>query len=665
MKLPNLKYITFLSLLFVFTTLISVDIAGAVTVRVNAGGGAYTDGNGNGWSADYGYNTGKVASTSSPISGTTDDALYQSERWDAGAPELMYSFAVPNGDYTVNLLFAEIYSGNFGVGRRVFDVLIEGQLVSNNLDIYSQVGANAALVKSYAVTVSDGQLNIEFLHVVENPKISAIEVISSSSSDTAPPSIPTGLSGNPVSSTQIDLGWNASTDTGGSGLAGYRVYRGGVQVGTTSLTTFSDTGLSPNTTYTYTVSAYDNALNESVQSSSVNVTTLLATNALIRVNAGGSAYTDGSGNLWSADYGYNTGKVSSTSSPISGTTDDTLYQSERWSGGSPELMYSFAVPNGSYVVNLYFAEIYSGNFGVGRRVFDVLIEGQLVSNNLDIYSQVGANAALVKSYAVTVSDGQLNIEFLHVVENPKISAIEVISSSSSDTAPPSIPTGLSGNPVSSTQIDLSWNASTDTGGSGLAGYRVYRGGVQVGTTSLTTFSDTGLSPDTTYTYTVSAYDNALNESVQSGSVDVATLTASDTVPPSIPTGLSGNPVSSTQIDLGWNASTDTGGSGLAGYRVYRGGVQVGTTSLTTFSDTGLSPNTTYTYTVSAYDNALNESVQSSSVNVTTLLATNALIRVNAGGGAYTDGSGNAVVGRLWVQYRQGSFHIESDQRNHR
>ena len=343
----------------------------------------------------------------------------------------MYSFAVPNGSYVVNLYFAEIYSGNFGVGRRVFDVLIEGQLVSNNLDIYSQVGANAALVKSYAVTVSDGQLNIEFLHVVENPKISAIEVISSSSSDTAPPSIPTGLSGNPVSSTQIDLGWNASTDTGGSGLAGYRVYRGGVQVGTTSLTTFSDTGLSPNTTYTYTVSAYDNALNESVQSGSVDVTTLLVANALIRVNAGGGAYTDGNGNGWSTDSGYNTGNTTSTSSPISGTTNDALYQSERWdSGGTPELMYSFAVPNGDYTVNLLFAETYSGAFGVGLRVFDVLIEGQLVANNLDIYSQVGANAALMKSYAVTVSDGQLNIEFLHVVENPKVSAIEVLSTSS-------------------------------------------------------------------------------------------------------------------------------------------------------------------------------------------------------------------------------------------
>ena len=557
-------------------------------IRVNAGGGAYTDGSGNLWSADYGYNTGLTAGFSNPISGTNDDLLYQSQRYDKDtSPELIYSFNVPNGDYTVNLHFAEIYSGAFGVGLRVFDVLIEGQVVASNLDIYSEVGANAALVKSYAVTVSDGQLNIEFRHVVENPEISAIEVISTSA-DSDPPSTPSGLSGNPVSATQIDLTWTAASDTGGSGLAGYRVYRDGVQVGTTSQTSYSDTGLSADTTYAYTVSAYDNALNESAQSSPVDVTTLLATNALIRVNAGGGAYTDGSGNLWSADYGYNTGLTAGFSNPISGTNDDLLYQSQRYDKDtSPELIYSFNVPNGDYTVNLHFAEIYSGAFGVGLRVFDVLIEGQVVASNLDIYSEVGANAALVKSYAVTVSDGQLNIEFRHVVENPEISAIEVISTSA-DSDPPSTPTGLSGNPVSATQIDLTWTAASDTGGSGLAGYRVYRDGVQVGTTSQTSYSDTGLSPDTTYAYTVSAYDNALNESAPSSPVNVTTLTASDSDPPGTPTGLSGNPVSATQIDLTWTAASDTGGSGLAGYRVYRDGVQVGTTSQTSYSDTGLS-----------------------------------------------------------------------------
>jgi len=429
----KLGYIIVFSILLSFINILVVETAGAVIVRVNAGGGNYTDGNGDLWSADYGYNTGNTFSTTDPISGTTDDVLYQTERWDSStSPELMYSFSVPNGDYVVNLYFAEIYSGTAGVGLRVFDVNIEGQSVQNDLDIYSEVGFETALMKSYNVTVADGVLNIQLLHQTENPKICAIEIISQGN-DIDPPSVPTGLSGNPVSSSQVDLTWNASTDPpGGSGLAGYKVYRNGSPIGSTTLTSYSDTDLNPDTTYAYTVSAYDNATNESSQSTPpVDVTTLssgtTAGEVILRLNAGGGNYTDGNGNLWSADYGYNTGNTFSTTDSISGTTDDVLYQTERWdSSSSPELMYSFPVANGDYIVNLYFAEIYSGTAGVGLRVFDVNIEGQLVQNNLDIYSEVGFETALKKSYNVTVSDGEINIQLLHQTENPKICAIEII-----------------------------------------------------------------------------------------------------------------------------------------------------------------------------------------------------------------------------------------------
>ena len=96
--------------------------ASSAAVRVNAGGGTFTDSAGNLWSADTGFNTGTANSVSTPINNTVNDALYQTERWDASAsPELTYGFNLPNGDYLVNLHFAEIYSGAFGVGKRVFD----------------------------------------------------------------------------------------------------------------------------------------------------------------------------------------------------------------------------------------------------------------------------------------------------------------------------------------------------------------------------------------------------------------------------------------------------------------------------------------------------------------------------------------------------------------
>ncbi len=149
--------------------------------------------------------------------------------------------------------------------------------------------------------------------------------------------------------------------------------------------------------------------------------------AAYRINAGGPNYTDVNGRLWAADLGFNTGNTFSVTNGIAGTADDTLFQSERWDPGSaPELVYSLPIENGDYRVNLYFADICTCTHSVGGRVFDVLLEGALVLNNLDIYSEVGANTALVKTFEISVTDGTLNIQFLHVVENPKISAIEVI-----------------------------------------------------------------------------------------------------------------------------------------------------------------------------------------------------------------------------------------------
>src|SRR5213592_2784127 len=133
-----------------------------------------------------------------------------------------------------------------------------------------------------------------------------------------------------------------------------------------------------------------------------------------------------------------------------------------------------------------------------------------------------------------------------------------------DTTPPSVPTGLTASAVSSSQINLSWAASSDI--VGVSGYRVYRGGTQIATTSATSYANTtGLSPSTTYSYTVAAFDAAGNLSAQSSPASATTPAAPDTTPPSVPTGLTASAVSSSQINLSWAASSDL--VGVSGYRV--------------------------------------------------------------------------------------------------
>src|SRR6266540_2144213 len=130
-----------------------------------------------------------------------------------------------------------------------------------------------------------------------------------------------------------------------------------------------------------------------------------------------------------------------------------------------------------------------------------------------------------------------------------------------DTTPPSVPTGLTASAVSSSQINLSWAASSDN--VGVSGYRVFRNGVQIATTSATSFTNTGLSPSTTYTYAVAAFDAAGNLSAQSSPASATTPAAPDTTPPtvSITAPANGAPVSAT-VTVSASASDNVGVVGV-------------------------------------------------------------------------------------------------------
>lgn len=86
--------------------------------------------------------------------------------------------------------------------------------------------------------------------------------------------------------TRAQLNWSSSTDN--IGVTGYNIYRGGVLVGTSPTNSFIDTGLTPSTTYSYVVKAFDAAGNESGASNSINVTTLAAGSCAAANTPGGS-----------------------------------------------------------------------------------------------------------------------------------------------------------------------------------------------------------------------------------------------------------------------------------------------------------------------------------------------------------------------------------------
>ena len=184
-----------------------------------------------------------------------------------------------------------------------------------------------------------------------------------------------------------------------------------------------------------------------------------------------------------------------------------------------------------------------------------------------------------------------------------------------DVQAPTAPTGLVASNVTGTSATISWTASSDD--VAVTGYDVYRGATKVGSSTTTSFSDTGLTPGTAYSYTVRAKDAAGNVSAPSSALTVTTtnVPTQDTQAPTVPTGLTAGTVTETSVALSWTASTDN--VKVTGYDVYRGTTKVGSTTGTTYTDTGLTAATAYSYAVRAKDAAGNVSAPSSALAVTT------------------------------------------------
>src|SRR5207302_8174311 len=110
------------------------------------------------------------------------------------------------------------------------------------------------------------------------------------------------------------------------------------------------------------------------------------------------------------------------------------------------------------------------------------------------------------------------------------SPVSATTQAAPDATAPSVPTNLSATAASSSQINLSWTASTDN--VGVTGYKIFRGGAQIATVTGTTYQNTGLTASTTYPYTASTYDATDNTPAQSTEASATTQAAADTTTPS-------------------------------------------------------------------------------------------------------------------------------------
>ena len=368
-----------------------------------------------------------------------------------------------------------------------------------------------------------------------------------------PPSTPSTLTANGVTKTSMTLAWKASTDI--VGVVGYRLFRNGVFVGTSASTSFPFNSLSCGTSYTLGVAALDRVGNTS-----------------------------------------RTASLSHSTSACSDTQPPSTPSGLATSGvGQTTLTLSWKASSDDIGV-------------VGYRLS--LNGSQVGTSATTSYMFTGLTCGTSYTFAAAAYDEAGNVS----------GTASVLQSTGpcADTQSPSTPSGLVTGSVAQKSMTLSWNASTDN--VGVAGYQVFLNGSQVGTAASPSFSFTGLTCATGYTLGVAAYDAAGNVS-GTATVSRSTSVCTDSQPPSTPSGLATSSVTQTAMKLSWNASSDN--VGIAGYRLFLNGGQVGTSATTSFNFAGLTCGTSYTLGVAAYDAAGNVSGTAATTGVTSACASGA------------------------------------------
>lgn len=487
------------------------------------------------------------------------------------------------------------------------------------------------------------------------------------------PSTPGNLQAAAVSSSEIDLSWSAATETGGT-ITQYSIERcsgagcSNYAVLTTiaaPATGYQNTGLSASTGYSYRVRAIDAASTAGPYSNVATASTVavaaptapgnlfLATQGDSEIDLSWDASTETGGTISRYLVESCSGLSCSNFAQI-GTSTTTAFAS---TGLTPSTSYSYRVRaqdsagvNGPYSAiatirtrsqvvpsaptNLTAATAGSTEIDLawgasaeaGGTIAAYLIE-RCQGAGCSAFTQIATTTGL--QYANTGLTGSTSYTYRVRAQDSTAHTGDYSNDATATTAVPVAPTApanLFPNAVSDTEIDLSWGASTETGGT-ISRYLIERcSGVgcssfaQIGTSTTTAFASTGLTGSTSYSFRVRAQDALGVNGPYSG---VATVSTQTPVVPTAPGSLTATAAGAAEIDLAWGASTETGGT-ISAYLIERcqgagctNFVQIATTSALQYANTGLTASTSYSYRVRAQDTAARTGAYSNTATAVT------------------------------------------------
>jgi hypothetical protein len=528
-----------------------------------------------------------------------------------------------------------------------YKVYVNGTLSSGATPLTSTSYTITGLSPNSLYTVRVSAIDVEPLEGLQSDPVNAITV----------PATPTGLAATAVSDTEISISWDNQA------YSTFRLYLNAAVIYTGTGTSFSFTSADPATTYSFQIDA-TNASGGSPISAAASATTYPAGVSDFAFSAAASDQ-ESIGLTWTASDGVISGyKIyrDSTASPIATILDpaaDNYLDTGRTAGA-----------NHSYYIRTYNA---TGDGTLSSAVVGYAVPADPATPSSSLHTtssltvswsavsgassyQLYRNASLIATQAGTsyadsgLTDGT---NYAYQVKACNLAGCSGSSASHGGITKPAAVTGFSAT-ANSSSVDLGWTESTSAV---LSGYKIYYklnsdASYTLATTAsaIDSYQVTGLTPGLVYNFKVAAY-NASGET--SSSVEsIAPYTVPDQ--PAAPT-LSN--YTTTSIELSWTAPTD-GGSAITGYQIYRGGSLVASvgSAATSYTDTGLTAGTNYSYQILA-QNIAGSSPFSGATTAPTLPAAATAVAAASGNTqiavSWTN-SVSPVVSGYKVYYRAGT-----------
>ncbi len=429
----------------------------------------------------------------------------------------------------------------------------------------------------------------------EPPNVPALWQVVTTSSCTTTPGAPTGLAASGTTSSGTNLSWTPDTAPPNCTISGYTVLRNGTSIGTATGTSFAVSGLSASTSYRFTVEATD-ANGTSGPSAAVNVTTLANScttkpSAPTGLAASGTT-SSGTSLSWTPDTPPQNCTISSYTVLQNGSSIGTATgTSFAVSGLSASTSYSFTVEatdaagtsGASTAVNVTTLANSGGTCATAWSATQVYTQGMTASVTGENYV---ANFWTQNQNPATNNGGQGS--------GAPWTATGACSSCSTV---PAVPTGLAASGTTQSSTNLSWTPVNPPAGCSVS-YKVLQNGSSIATTTSASDAVTNLTPSTTYNFAVEATDSA-GTSAASSAVNVTTLASSCTTKPSAPTGFAASGTTDSTTNLSWNAVSPPNGCSIS-YSI-TGGPSTLTTNATSDTEGGLTPSTSYTFSLTAVD----------------------------------------------------------------